>query len=197
MNPETIPVATDARKSAKDPAMTQSTSPVKPPVKAPVVKKAAAAAKATAPVAAVATAASAAKPAKVAKPVKVSKAVVKVAADKAAKPVKPVKPAAPAKPVKATKVKVVDKVKEPKAERADGDKPRKEKLVRDSFTMPKIEYDTIAELKKRALEAGREVKKSEVLRAGLVALKAMSHDALAALLTTVPKIKTGRPKKRG
>lgn len=75
------------------------------------------------------------------------------------------------------------------------DKPKKAKLVRDSFTIPKLEYATIADVKARALTLGREVRKSEVIRAGLAALKNLSEEALAKLLAGVPKIKTGRPKK--
>lgn len=70
----------------------------------------------------------------------------------------------------------------------------KTKLVRDSFTMPAAEYESIARLKRRALSLGRPVKKSEVLRAGLGALMAMDDEALGVLLSAVPTIKTGRPK---
>ena len=43
--------------------------------------------------------------------------------------------------------------------------PRKPKLVRDSFTIPKTEYAAIDELKTRAIGLGTSVKKSELLRA--------------------------------
>lgn len=94
----------------------------------------------------------------------------------------PVKAAKPAKAVKAK----VDKA--PKTE-----KPKKPKLVRDSFTIPKAEYAVLEELKARAAKSGRPAKKSEVLRAGLKALAALSDSALAAALAQVPAIKTGRP----
>jgi hypothetical protein len=89
----------------------------------------------------------------------------------------------------------------PKVVKAEGrDKDagtkRKMKLVRDSFTIPKSEYGTIADLKERALSLGRSVRKSEVIRAGLAALKALPQDALARVLAAVPSIKTGRPKKQ-
>lgn len=96
----------------------------------------------------------------------------------------PVKAAKPAKAVKAK----VDKA--PKTE-----KPKKPKLVRDSFTIPKAEYAVLEELKARAARSGRPAKKSEVLRAGLKALAALSDSALAAALAQVPAIKTGRPAK--
>ena len=96
----------------------------------------------------------------------VKKAPVKSAVSKTAKPVKAVKPA---------------KVKKPK-------------LVRDSFTIPKDEYIVIDSLKIRAGKLGQAVKKSELLRAGVKALAAMSDIQFKAALSNVPTIKTGRPK---
>ena len=104
-----------------------------------------------------------------AKPVRktaVKKAPVKVATPQPVKPVKAVKPA---------------KVKKPK-------------LVRDSFTIPKDEYVVIDSLKVRAGKLGQAVKKSELLRAGVKALAAMSDIQFKAALSNVPTIKTGRPK---
>lgn len=75
------------------------------------------------------------------------------------------------------------------------DKPRKTKLVRDSFTIPKSEYAVIEALKERAAKAGRPAKKSEVLRAGVKALAVMGDVAFLAALGAVPAIKTGRPAK--
>lgn len=72
---------------------------------------------------------------------------------------------------------------------------KKAKLVRDSFTIPKNEYVVIDSLKKRAIAAGQAVKKSELLRAGIKALAAMSDVQFMAALSHVPPIKTGRPKK--
>ena len=72
-------------------------------------------------------------------------------------------------------------------------KPKKAKLVRDSFTIPKAEYSVLADLKLRALKAGVPAKKSELLRAGIKALAAMSEVAFLASLGAVPAIKTGRP----
>lgn len=73
-------------------------------------------------------------------------------------------------------------------------KPKKPKLVRDSFTIPKDEYAGIDTLKERSVALGRPAKKSELLRAGLMALLALSPNALHAALEAVPTIKTGRPK---
>ncbi len=92
----------------------------------------------------------------------------------------PVK-AAPAKPAKPVKVAKPAKVKKPK-------------LVRDSFTIPKDEYVVIDSLKLRAGKLGQAVKKSELLRAGVKALAAMTDIQFKAALSNVPTIKTGRPK---
>jgi hypothetical protein len=80
-----------------------------------------------------------------------------------------------------------------KAEKAD--KPKKPKLVRDSFTIPKTEYAVLEELKLRAAKLGRPTKKSEVLRAGVQALAAMGDAAFLATVSAVPAVKTGRPAK--
>jgi hypothetical protein len=104
-----------------------------------------------------------------------AKPVRKTAANKA--PVKAATPK-PTKPVKAVKP---TKVKKPK-------------LVRDSFTIPKDEYAVIDSLKVRAGKLGQAVKKSELLRAGIKALAAMSDIQFKATLSNVPTIKTGRPK---
>ncbi len=100
---------------------------------------------------------------------------------KTAKPVKAAKPAVPAKPPAAA----------PKAERG------KEKLVRDSFTMPRADFALIEQLKARALAFQRPAKKSELLRAGLQALAALSDKALKSRLDALPQLKTGRPRKLG
>ena len=75
------------------------------------------------------------------------------------------------------------------------DKPRKAKLVRDSFTIPKSEFTVLQELKQRAGKAGTAAKKSEILRAGIKSLAAMNDAAFAAAMAAVPPIKTGRPAK--
>ncbi len=71
--------------------------------------------------------------------------------------------------------------------------PKKPKLVRDSFTIPKSEFVAIDALKTRAIGLGTSVKKSELLRAGLMVLQGLSDAAYKAALTAVPTLKTGRP----
>ncbi|MEO6747655.1 MAG: hypothetical protein ABIS28_08320 [Caldimonas sp.] len=68
------------------------------------------------------------------------------------------------------------------------------KMVRDSFTFPAAEYEQLKELKQRAIKLARPAKKSEVLRAGLLALQAMNDRAFGKAIDAVPTIKTGRPK---
>lgn len=84
--------------------------------------------------------------------------------------------------------KTVKTIKPVKAE-----KPKKPKLVRDSFTIPKVEYVVLEALKLRAAKLTRAVKKSELLRAGIKALAAQSDAAFLSSLEKVPAIKTGRP----
>ena len=78
---------------------------------------------------------------------------------------------------------------------AKTDRPKKPKLVRDSFTIPKIEFAVLQDLKQRAAKSGTAAKKSELLRAGIKALAAMNDAAFAAAMGAVPPIKTGRPAK--
>ncbi len=73
------------------------------------------------------------------------------------------------------------------------EKAKKPKMIRDSFTIPKTEYLVIEALKERAGKLSRSAKKSELLRAGVKALAAMSDAVFLAALAAVPTIKTGRP----
>jgi hypothetical protein len=72
---------------------------------------------------------------------------------------------------------------------------KKPKLIRDSFTFPKDEYQAIAGLKQKALGLKHSAKKSEILRAGLKLLSGLNDKAFLVALTNVPALKTGRPAK--
>lgn len=72
---------------------------------------------------------------------------------------------------------------------------KKDKVVRDSFTMPKSDYEKIAALKQKCLAAGVAVKKSELLRAGLLMLESAAQKRLLAAVSAVEQVKTGRPTK--
>lgn len=68
------------------------------------------------------------------------------------------------------------------------------KVIRDSFTMPQTDYDLITALKNRSLNSGVQTTKSEILRAGLLALNQMTEADFLDKIGNVEKIKTGRPK---
>lgn len=139
----------------------------------------------------VATAAAVAKAA--AKPKLATKAI-------AAKPAPA--PKTSAKAVKKAPATAKEKVAEaPKAEKAGKlakvkkQAPKPPKLVRDSFTIPETDYALFATLKQRALTAGVEVKKSEILRAAVAVLAELDDAELVKAIGLVERIKTGRPKK--
>ena len=168
-NPATTSTPATAAAGAAAPAR----APTSTAAKAPVKKRATQAA-AKSPVVKVVTGKAPVKKAAV------KKATVKKAAAKKAAPQKVAvkaplsRTASPAKPKQAVKQK-------------------KPKLVRDSFTIPKAEYEVLAELKQRADKLTRPAKKSELLRAGIKILAALSDAALLTALAQVPTIKTGRP----
>lgn len=127
-----------------------------------------------------------------------------VVTEQVASAVTSVKAKKPAKPVSAPttpKAKTIKPVTEDKPENKETEvkenkqSKKKPKLVRDSFTFPAEEYAQIGLLKQRTLKAGQEVKKSELIRAGLALLSASSDAALLKALAKVDKLKTGRPAK--
>ena len=75
------------------------------------------------------------------------------------------------------------------------EKPRKAKLVRDSFTMPEAEYAVLGLVKKACLKAGIDVKKSQLLRIGLALLNQADVPTLKKMISELPPLKAGRPKK--
>lgn len=165
-------------------ASADSASPQTTPDKtlAPATSKAVAPKKATSSKAA--TPQNAATPKKAAAP---AKAAQKVTAKKTA-----AKPAVPAQAKPAAKAPAV---KKQAAAPAKPLKDKKLKVVRDSFTIPKTELLQIGDMKKRALTLGVGIKKSELIRAGLSALAAMSDASFKKAIASVPTIKTGRPAK--
>ena len=73
--------------------------------------------------------------------------------------------------------------------------PSHEKVIRDGFTMPASDYALITELRDKSLQAGINLTKSEVLRAGLHALNKMKVVELNELIQGLERVKTGRPGK--
>ena len=121
----------------------------------------------------------------------------KTAASKTKTPVKKIsvkKSTVPAKP--ANKVRGKSEIKAtPKKAAKKAKKEHKKKVIRDSFTMPQNEYAKIAEIKAICQKSKMHVKKSEVLRAGLIMLAALNAAQLKQKLGSLEKIKTGRPHK--
>ena len=108
----------------------------------------------------------------------------KVAPKKAPAPKMPVAAKSPAVKTPAAKTAVAKPAKE-----------KKPKLVRDSFTFPKAEYEVLEAMKQRAAKLKVTVKKTELLRAGIKSLAALSDAAFISAIAAVPSLKTGRPAK--
>lgn len=113
---------------------------------------------------------------------KPAKAVAKPAAKPAAKP--------SAKPATKAAAKTAAKTAEAKTA-----KEKKIKMVRDSISIPKAEYQVLDTLKLRAAKLAVPTKKTELIRAGIKALAALSDTAFLAAVRAVPNLKTGRPAK--
>lgn len=164
-----------AADEAKNPATATPVAPAKPVATAAAVEKAS-------------TKPGTAKKALAAKPA--PKAVAEKAAPAAKAAAKPARKApapTPEKPAAAPKAEKPAKVKK--------QTPKKVKLIRDSFSIPENEYALFSTLKQRALAAGVDVKKSEVLRTALATLAKLDDAALVTAIGLVERIKTGRPKK--
>jgi hypothetical protein len=70
------------------------------------------------------------------------------------------------------------------------------KVIRDSFTLPEDDYTKIAALQERCLGLAKNVTKSEVMRAGLHALEALSDEDLLSMMDGLVKVKAGRPSRK-
>jgi hypothetical protein len=132
------------------------------------------------------------KPAVVAKKAKADAAVVTNAklANQQGKAVPTVKVKAQVKAKSTAKPKATESVAT-----AGKVKVKKDVLVRDSFTMPQSEYQVLSLVKKACLQAGIEIKKSELLRIAVVQLAGLSVTKIATLQKGLNKIQAGRPKK--
>lgn len=109
-----------------------------------------------------------------------------------------VKPATNAVLKPATKVPATQNVVPKKTSKTITKKPlkaKKIKMVRDSFTMPKPEFSVLDVLKLRAIQLSAPIKKTELIRAGIKALAAMTDADFLLAIRAVPNLKTGRPAK--
>lgn len=73
------------------------------------------------------------------------------------------------------------------------DRAKKERVIRDSFTLPTVDYELIAALRQRCLNSAVSATKSEIVRAGLHVLSDLSDQELMAAISHLAKVKTGRP----
>jgi len=64
-------------------------------------------------------------------------------------------------------------------------RPKKNKRIRDSYSIPESEHRQISMLKKRCLDQGRPAKKSEILRAGILVLAQMDDAELLAVMERI------------
>lgn len=128
-----------------------------------------------------------------------------VAARKAAAPRRRKTPATPvaAAPEPAVLIAALAEIEAATTEAADAaqkkkdrSKARKQKLVRDSFTMPEEEYAVLGEMKKACLRDGVEVKKSELLRVAVSLLRSMDVPQLQQALAALAPVRAGRPSKQ-
>ena len=111
--------------------------------------------------------------------------------------------AAPKKLIATTKVKkpavkkIVNTTDKPSASSStvfNKEKIKKSKLVRDSFTMPESEYVVLGDVKRACINAGVEVKKSQLLRIGIYLLSKTDVKSLKSLIAGLAPLKAGRPK---
>lgn len=72
-------------------------------------------------------------------------------------------------------------------------KAPKEKVIRDSFSFPPQEHQQIDDLLSDVLKQGIRSNKSEIMRAGLVALQKLSQEDRYKIIRSLEKPKQGRP----
>ncbi|OAM52081.1 hypothetical protein A7981_00895 [Methylovorus sp. MM2] len=84
-----------------------------------------------------------------------------------------------------------------KPKEVDPKKPqlKKPKLIRDSYAIPSDEYAKLQQLKERCLAKGQTVKKSELLRAGILKLAAMRDTELLKIIASIASSKIVVPPK--
>jgi hypothetical protein len=119
-------------------------------------------------------------------PAKRAPVAKKVAAKPALAAKKVAKPAAPAVKPAAAPAALAD---------AKNAKEKKHKLVRDSITVPKAEYQVLEAMKHRAAQLKVMVKKTELIRAGMKHLATLPDAVFLEAIAAVPSLKTGRPAK--
>ncbi len=109
--------------------------------------------------------------------------------------VKPIKTAAAPIAQPLLDAKKPSKPSKTKAQPPAKEKVKKLKLVRESFTMAKTEYQLLVDTKKACIQAGFKIKKSELLRIGVALIQKTEKAQLKGMLDSLPPLKAGRPKK--
>jgi hypothetical protein len=87
--------------------------------------------------------------------------------------------------------------KESKKGRASSHYKIKEKAARDSYTMPQDEYQFLKAIQDKCLQEAIYVKKSEILRVGLIAIRGLPITEFLKRWRRLHKLGPGRPRKTG
>ncbi len=74
-------------------------------------------------------------------------------------------------------------------------KPVAEKVLRDGFSMPKDDHETLGRLAETCMRAGFNIGKSGVLRLGVRLLAEMDSERLAELAAALPPVPTSKRKR--
>ncbi|MBX7224178.1 MAG: hypothetical protein K1Y36_29965 [Blastocatellia bacterium] len=72
-------------------------------------------------------------------------------------------------------------------------KGQREKVRPDSFSLLQSEHETIQKLMSRAFQNGRDVSKSEIIRAAIKSLDGLNDEAFLQMLESLQRVKAGRP----
>lgn len=73
-------------------------------------------------------------------------------------------------------------------------KPKRKKAIKDTFSFPEGDHALIESLVTDFLKSGVRANKSEVIRAGLHALKALSLKESIEIIGQLERVQVGRPK---
>lgn len=84
----------------------------------------------------------------------------------------------------------------PEKPKSAATKVKREKIERDSFSMPMSEHKRIRKLREALDKAGRSATKSEVIRAGFALLASRSAAEIIVLLDALPRVTKGKSAKK-
>lgn len=73
---------------------------------------------------------------------------------------------------------------------------QKDNVIRDTFTLPKSDYDLIEKCRNKFLENKISITKSEIIRIGVNLVSKLPNSEINNSYKLIEKIKTGRPKQR-